>query len=272
MRVTRFSSAPVRSLALVHPVEIDLTERGVSEDRRFRLIDDADRLVDRLIVGCLATVKATTDAEATRLRLEFADGSVVDEEVELGAPIVAHVYERNTRSHVVLGPWSSALTRFVGRNVRLVRTDEIGGTRMAHPATMVTAGSLARLAQQLNVPSIDGRRFRMLIELDGQLAHEEDEWIGRAVTIGEAVLGVSGPVPRCAITTQDPDSGVRDLDTLRALVDYRGAANFGVFGEVMRPGRVRVGDELTVSATVPPGAIGSGAGTTLDAEDGRGAQ
>jgi uncharacterized protein YcbX len=73
MRVTRFSIAPVRSLALVHPVEIDLIERGMSEDRRFLLIDDADRLGDRLIVGRLAV-------KATRLRLEVADGSVVDAE------------------------------------------------------------------------------------------------------------------------------------------------------------------------------------------------
>ena len=38
--VSRFSIAPVSSLGLEHPDEIDLTEVGVAEDRRFYLVDD----------------------------------------------------------------------------------------------------------------------------------------------------------------------------------------------------------------------------------------
>jgi uncharacterized protein YcbX len=62
------------------------------------------------------------------------------------------------------------------------------------------------------------------------------------------VSRVSGPVDRCAVTTRDPETGERDLDTLRLLADYRGrresdgAVLFGVYGAVVRPGRVRVGD------------------------------
>jgi uncharacterized protein YcbX len=56
---------------------------------------------------------------------------------------------------------------------------------------------------------------------------------------------------RCAITTQDPDTGIRDLDTLRTIISYRGLrdakhADFGVLADVAKPGRVRLGDEVTV--------------------------
>ncbi len=51
--VARFSIAPVRSLGLEHPSEIDVTEHGVVEDRRFYLIDDGGRLIDRILVGRL---------------------------------------------------------------------------------------------------------------------------------------------------------------------------------------------------------------------------
>jgi len=141
------------------------------------------------------------------------------------------------------------LSELAGRDLRLVRADRAGGTRNEHPATLVTDGSLGRLGDQLGVGAVDGRRFRMLIELEGGGEHEEDTWIGRRIGLGETVLLISGPVARCAMTTHDPDSGERDLDTLRAIREYRGLRDgkdldFGVYGEVERPGRIAVGDEV----------------------------
>jgi uncharacterized protein len=33
---------------------------------------------------------------------------------------------------------------------------------------------------------------------------------------------ITGPVDRCVVTTRDPDTGERDLDTLRLIKRYRG--------------------------------------------------
>ena len=82
----------------------------------------------------------------------------------------------------------------------------------------------------------------MLFDLDGCDEHEEDTWDGRRLRVGEAVLRVGGPVPRCAVTTRDPDSGERDLDTLRLIKGYRGvrdgeAIDFGVYAAVEQPGQ-----------------------------------
>ena len=38
MRVARINLAPVKGLALQHPDEVELTERGVESNRRFYLI------------------------------------------------------------------------------------------------------------------------------------------------------------------------------------------------------------------------------------------
>jgi hypothetical protein len=56
-------------------------------------------------------------------------------------------------------------------------------------------------------------------------------------------------VPRCATTTRDPATGKRDLDALREIAAYRGKRDgkkidFGVYGRVVEPGRVRVGDTV----------------------------
>jgi uncharacterized protein YcbX len=250
--VARLSIAPVRSLGLLHPDEIMLTPDGVAEDRRFYLVDETGRLIDGLVVGELVQVATWTDPAATRLRMTMPDGVVIEDEVVLTESIETRMYGRTAHGHVVAGPWAAPLSELTGRTIRVVRTDRIGGTRTRHPATLVSDGSLARIGDQLGVGTIDGRRFRMLIELTGDDPHEEDTWIGRRVGIGETVLLISGPVPRCAMTTHDPDTGRRDLDTLRAIREYRGLSrdkdlDFGVYGEVEQPGRIRIGDEVHVA-------------------------
>ena len=260
--VARFSIAPVRSLGLEHPIEIDVTELGVVEDRRFYLTDDANRLVDRIVVGTLVQVAAHTDPDATMLRMSFPDGTVIEDEVRLGEAVKTPIHGRTGVGHVVIGPWAEAIAPLAGRPIRIVRCDRPGGTRAGNPTSLVTDGSLRELARRAGVDAIDSRRFRMLIDLDGGGAHEEDTWIGRSIAIGDAILRVTIPGARCAITTQDPDTGVRDLDTLRALIGYRGLregkhADFGVLADVERPGRVRVGDAVKV-LSMPTEVLGAG--------------
>ena len=69
------------------------------------------------------------------------------------------------------------------------------------------------------------------------------------------MIRIRGDVGRCAITTQNPESGTPDLDTLRTIAAYRGFTEneagerhipFGVFGEVVEPGRVTIGDPADV--------------------------
>ena len=262
-RVARLSIAPVRGLGLQHPESVELGETGVLEDRRFYLVDDRDRIVDRLLAGELVRVAAETNSEATWLKMTFPDGTVIEDEVELEEPVRTDVYGRLALGHVVSGPWASALEPFAHRRVQLVRCDHPGGTRIREGETnvrnavsLVSDGSLRELARQLGVPGVDGRRFRMLIELEGADAHEEDSWIGGQVAVGAAVLSITKPDARCAITTQDPDTGERDLDTLRTLIRYRGfrdgdpekKIDFGVLGEVLQPGIVSVGDAVEAVA------------------------
>ncbi len=249
--VAQFSIAPVRSLGLQHPTEIDVTEVGVVEDRRFFLADDQNRLVDRIVVGRLVQVEARTDHAATTLWMRFPDGTVIDDEVRLGESVETPIHGRTGVGKVVIGPWGEALAAVAGRPIRVIRCDNPGGTRRGNPTSIVSDGSLRELAKAAGVDAVDGRRFRMLINLEGAEPHEEDTWIGKRIGLGDAVLRVLKPDARCAITTQDPDTGSRDLDTLRTIISYRGLregkhADFGVLADVVQPGRIRLGDAVTV--------------------------
>ena len=127
--VTRLSIAPVKSLGLLHPASVELTERGVAEDRRFYLVDATGRLMDRLVIGSLVRIGAWTDPDATVLRLTFPDGQVVEAGVETEEPIVTMMYGRRSVGHVVGGPFAAALSEFAGRDIRLERTGPATTTR-----------------------------------------------------------------------------------------------------------------------------------------------
>jgi hypothetical protein len=90
----------------------------------------------------------------------------------------------------------------------------------------------------------------MTIGIDGVEPHAEDGWIGSRVRVGGAAILVREHVGRCAVTTRDPDTGIRDLDTLDAIAAYRADVPtveplpFGVWCEVVEPGSVAVGDPV----------------------------
>ena len=50
----------------------------------------------------------------------------------------------------------------------------------------------------------------MTITVDGVEAWDEHGWAGARSRVGDAVLRVAEPTPRCVVTTRDPDSGRRD--------------------------------------------------------------
>ncbi|HEX2045473.1 MAG TPA: MOSC domain-containing protein [Gaiellaceae bacterium] len=247
--VARLSVTPVKSLALHHPEGIMLERFGVAENRRFYLVREDGRLLAGVHHGPLVEVRAGWDEAAGRLRLAFPDGSVVEDEVRLGEPLHTDFWGHRVAGRVVRGPWAGRLSDFAGRPVRLVKADAPGGGVDVEPVTLVSLESVEELARRAGRAAVDGRRFRMLVDVRGCTPHEEDSWAGRAVRLGEALLEITGPVPRCATTTRDPSTGRRDFDALRAIAAYRGRrdgkkVDFGVYGRVLEPGRVVVGDRV----------------------------
>jgi len=255
-RVVRISIAPVKALGLVHPNQVRLEARGAAGDRRFWLVDESGRLYNNRRCGPLMTVRPSWDEQTRVLELAFPDGTVVGGQVALGAPVEVQLHHVDHPSRLVIGPWQKALSSFAGEPLRLLWSETGAADRSSGRGTvsLVSHGSLEQLRDQAGAAApVDGRRFRMLFEIDGVDAHAEDAWIGGRVTLGGAEIAVAGDVGRCVITTMDPDRGVRDLDTLGALAEYRrqGRAEplpFGVYGEVRSPGLVRVGDQVTAAA------------------------
>ncbi|MGZ5300396.1 MAG: MOSC domain-containing protein [Actinomycetota bacterium] len=252
--VVRMNVTPVKSMALSHPEEVRLGDIGVAENRLFYLVDDEGRLFAGDRFGPLQTIRPSYDPDRERLALTFPDGGVAEgDAASFGEGLITDFYGRPVRAHVVPGPWAQTLSGFVGTPVRLARCDQPGDGNDVYHLTVISNASVAELAARGgHSGDLDARRFRMTFELDGCEAHEEDTWAGRRVRMGKALLRIYGQVPRCVVTTQSPETGLKDFDSLKTIVSYRPLMNdkkgipFGMYAEVERPGRVRVGDRVEV--------------------------
>jgi len=242
-RVARINVTPVKSLRLHHPGEIELGPDGARDDRRFLLVDDGRRLYNGKRDTSLVRASASWDPVARRLELTMPDGAVVEGEAVRGGAEVVEVYGRLVRGRIVEGPWADALSDLVGRSLTLVEREDGAWATDSRPATLVSRASLGLIDG-------DGRRFRMLLELDGLEALAEEAWTSRRIRVGGATLLVGLPTPRCAVPSASPDTGVRDRDVLRELIEERGRVDgeacLGVYAEVLEPGVVRVGDDVEV--------------------------
>ncbi len=248
--VSALSITPVKATRLFAVDSVLLGPDGADGNRRFYFIDERGRLANGMTIGELQTLVASLDGD--RLSLTFPDGNVVEDQIVAGDPVPTKFFSLEREARLVNGRFSAAVSDFIGRPLRLVEPTGGAVDRGADGAvSLISRASLERLAEAAGKDGVDARRFRMLVEIDGIDAHEEDAWVRRRVQIGEAVVEFGGHVGRCLITSRDPDTGVIDLPTLDVLRDYRGQVEsteplpFGIYGPVIKGGAVRVGDNVS---------------------------
>jgi uncharacterized protein len=246
--VSQLAIAPVKGMRLQCSGEVQVGHHGVSGDREFLVIEEDGKLLLTSRTPALLQVEPAWDRARNLLTLGFPDGGVVQDAPQPGAPATTRMYDgREIPGWIIPGPLGAALSGYLGRPVHLFkRASEHIGTD-DQPVTLMSQASLQALAPEFNGTAPDSRRFRMTITITGTDAWAEHAWRGQKVTIGEVILRVIAPVPRCVVTTRNPESGATDARILHALARLRGNNDitFGVWCEILRPGRIRVGDAVT---------------------------
>lgn len=116
----------------------------------------------------------------------------------------------------------------------------------AFPLLLLTTASLQSMQERAPASAFDVRRFRPNFLISGTSAKSpfpEQEWRGKRLRLGEAVLQVTVECPRCVMTTHGQADLPKDPGVMRALVREAGG-NLGVYALVETPGRVGVGDSV----------------------------
>jgi uncharacterized protein YcbX len=111
--------------------------------------------------------------------------------------------------------------------------------------SLIGLGSLRALEAAAGAPR-DKRRFRANIYIEEIAPWAEFSWLGQTLQIGDATLRVHERIDRCAATTVNPDTAIRDAHPVRELRENFGHIDLGIFAEVITKGTIRPGDTITL--------------------------
>jgi MOSC domain-containing protein len=114
---------------------------------------------------------------------------------------------------------------------------------------LLTTATIERLRALYPEGRFEVRRFRPNIVVatgPDQQGFVENDWIGQTVAIGDQVrLRITGPCPRCVMTTLPQGDLPKDAGILRTAAQNN-EANVGVYADVVKSGTLRRGDRVTV--------------------------
>src|SRR5215216_4469256 len=115
---------------------------------------------------------------------------------------------------------------------------------------LLTTATIERLRALYPAGRFEVRRFRPNVVVatgPDQEGFVENDWIGQTLAIGDEVrLRITGPCPRCVMTTLPQGDLPKDPGILRTAAQNN-QANVGVYAAVVTGGTVRRGDDVMVA-------------------------
>ncbi|TML97432.1 MAG: MOSC domain-containing protein [Actinobacteria bacterium] len=258
---------PVKSMMGEELNAAEVTERGLVGDRQFAVVDAATGKVagakNPRKWGNFFDFRAAyveppeTGQKLPAVRVTLPDGAVVTSE----QPDVEQI-----------------LSKALGREVKLAQAPGNGGVSsvtaeeywpdiegLDHRDTVtdwelpagtffdlaivhiLTTSTLDRLRELYPRGRFEVRRFRPnIVVTTDEPGFAENDWIGRTVSIGDGVLlRITGPCPRCVMTTLPQGDLPKDAGILRTAAQEN-QANVGVYADVVQSGAIRRGDSVVL--------------------------
>lgn len=250
---------PVKSMQGEELNATEVTEHGLLGDRAFALIDRADGKVasaknprkwPHLFDFRAAFVEPAHSRETLpALRITLPDGTSFTSEQGNRDDALSAALGRSVSLRSAV-PDQAILEEYWPDVEGLPRQDTVTDEAMP-PGTffdlatvhLMTTATLDRLRKLYPGGRFEVRRFRP----NAVIASEdpgfvEGNWVGRTLSIGDGVrLRITGPCPRCVMTTLPQADLPKDPGILRAAVQHN-QGHVGVYASVIQGGSIRRGD------------------------------
>lgn len=113
--------------------------------------------------------------------------------------------------------------------------------------SILNLASVRDLERRLGA-ALDPLRFRANVLVDGWEPWGEEALVGRRLAIGGAELRVLKTIDRCSATHVDPRNGAVDVDVMEALRAGFGRLSCGIYGKIVKGGRVETAGPVRVVA------------------------
>ena len=256
---------PVKSMMGEELNAAGVTERGLLGDRAYALIDPTTgRVVSAKNPrkwGTLIDFRASLvesprlDHSVPPVRITLPDGTIVTS----GQSDVDRILSKALGRVVTLtspAPKTPSLEEYwpdmEGLAHRETVTDEAMPPETFFDLAVVhvlTTATIDRLRELYPQGRFEVRRFRPNIVVEpsaGEKGFVEDGWVGRTLAIGEEVrLSITGPCPRCVMTTLPQGDLPRDPGILRTAARHN-QVNVGVYAAVLSGGTIRREDPVVL--------------------------
>jgi len=254
---------PVKSMLGEELNATDVTERGLLGDRAYALMDPSTGKVvsakNPRKWGNLFDFRAVYSAplrlgeKVPPVRITLPDGTMLTS----GQSDLDHILSKVLGREVTLSspaPKTPSLEEYWPDMEGLAHRETITDEAMT-PETffdlavihILTTATLERLRELYPQGRFEVRRFRPNIVVEvasGEKDFVEDAWTGHTLAIGDEVcLGITGPCPRCVMTTLPQGDLPRDPGILRTAAQHN-QVNVGVYAAVLRGGAIRQGDPV----------------------------
>jgi uncharacterized protein len=226
-RVAALRRYPVKSMAAEELDSVEISWHGLAGDRRWAFIRDGQ------VRSGFPWLTIRDRPELAHYRPRFAEPDRPN-----ASPTVVR-----TPSGGELDVADPALAAELGPGARVIKQDR--GVFDTMPLSLLTAQALASLGRLVGTGLAAGRfRPNLFVDASGR-DFPEDAWVGRVLRIGGLRMRVDQRDKRCVMVTIDPVTLVRDPAILRAIARERDN-RFGVYGSIVEPGRVAVGDPVEI--------------------------
>lgn len=239
-RVTELWRYPIKSMAAEPIDEVEVGWHGFAGDRRWAFIRDG------AVQSGFPWLTLRQRNDMRLYRASFTDPTLPD-----SSPTV--VMTPSGESFDVADPALSS--ELFPEGARVVRQDR--GVFDAFPLSLISTQSVERLGNMVG-RNLDVSRFRpnIVLDLTNRTPFFEDSLVGAVLRIGALRVRVDKRDGRCVVITIDPVTGDRNPAVLRVVAGERQGC-VGVYGSVVEPGRIAVGDPISLeSRTVSEPPIG----------------
>jgi uncharacterized protein len=273
---------PVKSMMGEELNASAVTERGLLGDRAYALVDRSDGKVasaknprkwPRLFDFRAAYVDSPRrGARLPAVRITLPDGTVLaTDQADLNSTLSRELHHEVTLEEAERGrqpvvestlpnPWAPRAEEYwpdmEGLDYRDTVTDfdlpegTFFDLAVVH---LLTTATLDRLRELYPQGRFEVRRFRPNIVVrtpDDATGFVENDWIGSTVRIGDEVrLSITGPCPRCVMTTLAQGDLPKDSGILRTAAQHN-QVNVGVYAAVVQGGDIRRGAAVMVEQSV----------------------
>jgi uncharacterized protein YcbX len=259
---------PVKSMLGEELNAAEVTKRGLLGDRGYALVDNADGKVASAknprkwpqMFDCRVALSDVprTGVKVPAVRITLPDGTIVASDQPDIDQILSNVVRREVKLESAFPEMRTATAEeywpdIEGLDFRDTVTDfglPEGTFFDCAVVHLLTTATIDRLRLLYPEGRFEVRRFRPNIVLEtasGDRDFVENAWIGHLLAIGDAVrLSITGPCPRCVMTTLPQGDLPRDTGILRTAAQHN-RASVGVYASVVQGGKVRRGDPVTLN-------------------------